>query len=57
MEHYHRNVSSKGRFVECYKWNFIKTNYTYSSIDMGFKGLKSKGYNHPKYKRHPKGAC
>jgi hypothetical protein len=37
MENYHRNASLKGRFVECYKWNFIKTNYTYSSINMGSK--------------------
>jgi len=57
MEHYHINASLKGRFVECYKQNFIKTNYTYSSFNMGFKGSKNKGYYPPKHEKHSKGAC
>jgi hypothetical protein len=57
MEHYHRNASFNGRFVVHYKWNYIKINYTYSSINMGFKGSKNKGYYSPKHERHSKGAC
>jgi hypothetical protein len=51
------NASLKGRVVECYKRNFIKTNYTYSSFNMGFKGPKNKGCYFPKHEKHSNGAC
>lgn len=56
MKHYHRILEMyfQGKIYGVLYMELHKSNYTYSSINMGFKESKNKGYYIPRCERHSK---